>query len=128
MRFVISISLSVLLLVQSFNIGVADILCFDELVEHAQVHSENYGDSFFVFLTKHYGSQKEEHSASHEGHENLPFNHDHTHNTLNLFVFERFNTAQLKNPLVSRQPAIYFHTNIYTFLNTQNIFQPPRRA
>ncbi len=128
MRFVISISLSVLLLIQSLNFGAADILSFDELIEHAQVHSEDYGDSFFVFLTKHYGSQKEEHSASHEGHENLPFRHDHNQSAVNLFVPEYFETPQIKNPLVSQQQVIYFQTNIYTSLDTQNIFQPPRHA
>ncbi|MCY2686636.1 hypothetical protein [Salinimicrobium sp. TH3] len=128
MRFFISISLSVLLLFQSFNFGAADLLCFDELVAHARVHFEDYGDSFFVFLTKHYGSQKEDHSASHEGHENLPFRPDHSQTTVNLFVPEYFESPQPKNPLVSQQQVIYFHNNNYTSLNTTNIFQPPRHA
>ena len=128
MKFFISISLSVLLLVQSFNFGAADFLSLDELVEHAQVHSKNYGDSFFVFLTKHYGSLKDDHSASHEGHENLPFRHDHSQTTVNLFVPQYFETPLAKNLLVSQQRAIYFHTNIYISVNIQNIFQPPRHA
>ena len=45
-----AISLSALMLIQSFNIGTDDILQFDELLEHAQFHKQEYGDGFFVLV------------------------------------------------------------------------------
>lgn len=52
MRSIFSISLSTLLLLQTVNFGAADLLRFSELVEHAQLHADKYGDSFFDFLNK----------------------------------------------------------------------------
>ncbi len=49
----------------------------DELIEHAQFHKQEYGDTFFVFPSKHYGELKAEHSKNHQeeqkDHEQLPF-------------------------------------------------------
>lgn len=128
MRYLLSISLSMLLLVQTFNFGATDILQFGELIEHARLHSNEYGDSLFVFLTKHYGSQKNDHLASHEGHENLPFRHDQAQTAVSFFLLDVIETPEFKNPPVSPQSVNYFHTKTYSSLASQKIFQPPRHA
>ncbi|NER19046.1 hypothetical protein [Spongiivirga citrea] len=77
MTKLIALILSFLLFAQSMNIGINDIILVDELFEHAQFHKAKYGDNFLVFLSKHYGEQKLEHSEKHQeehqDHEKLPF-------------------------------------------------------
>lgn len=72
-----AILLSSIIFIQSINIGTEDIMQFDELLEHAQFHNQEYGDNFFVFLSKHYGELKAEHNKTHQeeqkDHEQLPF-------------------------------------------------------
>lgn len=128
MRCFLSISLSVLLLVQTLNFGATDVLRFGELIEHARLHSNEYGDSFLDFLNKHYGSSRKDHLASHEGHENLPFRHDQPQTTANLFVLVIFEAPELRTLPISHQSLNYFYTNTYTSLENQKIFQPPRPA
>ncbi|MDX1783225.1 MAG: hypothetical protein R3361_03620, partial [Aequorivita vladivostokensis] len=83
MKTILAISLSFLVLVQSAGLGVNDILLLGRFVEHAEYHSENYGDDFFNFVEKHYGSLKMEHQKNHneedEEHEELPFQHISCH-------------------------------------------------
>lgn len=73
----LSILMSGLILVQSFDIAVNDIMQLDELIEHASFHSEKYGDNILVFISKHYGELKEQHNKDHQeeekDHEELPF-------------------------------------------------------
>ena len=61
-----SIAISLLILFQSFNIHLDDVIELDELIEHAQFHSAEYGDNFFVFISKHYGELKAEHNQQHQ--------------------------------------------------------------
>lgn len=74
-----SILMSGLILVQSFDIAISDITQLDEFLEHASFHSDKYGDNIFVFISKHYGEQKEQHNKDHQeekrDHEQLPFQH-----------------------------------------------------
>lgn len=128
MRYLFSISLSMLLLMQTLDFGAKDVLQFGELIEHARLHSNEYGDSFFVFLNKHYGSQQDDHLTSHEGHENLPFRHDQAQTTVSFFLLDNIETPEFKNPPVSQQPVNYFYTKIYCSRANQKIFQPPRQA
>ena len=61
-----SISLSFLILLQSFGISFNDLSQIDEFIEHAQFHSEQYGDNVFVFISKHYGELKTDHDKEHQ--------------------------------------------------------------
>lgn len=129
MKSLISISLSLLLLLQTINYGAAEVLRLGDLVEHAQLHSKEYGDSFLAFLQKHYGSSKEDHLASHEGHEKLPFNHDsRTKSTISVFVFHPRQVLQIPAPAQTPKSVEFFYTNTYSSLVNQDIFQPPKMA
>ncbi len=58
--------------------GFEDVVKLPKLFEHYQEHQKNYGDNFFSFLNKHYGSEKDNHeSKEHDEHHDLPFNHSH---------------------------------------------------
>jgi len=47
-----SIAIALLILIQSFNIHLSDIVELDELIEHAQFHAKEYGDDFAFVLNK----------------------------------------------------------------------------
>lgn len=129
MRGIISILLSSLLLLQNVNIGASEVLRVGNLLEHAQLHSEKYGDSVLSFLTKHYGASKKVHLTSHEGHENLPFNHNSlTKSTLSVFIFNPLQALEL--PLLSpTTPSLnFFYGNSYSSYVNLDYFQPPRKA
>lgn len=129
---VTSIAISVLILIQSFNVHFDDLVELDELIEHAQFHAEEYGDNFFVFISKHYGELKAEHSKKHqeekEEHEQLPFQHQFQTLTLYAYVL---NQAP-DNPLgmdfaVDRNPNFFYQAS-YRSLAQEGLLQPPRQA
>ncbi len=129
MRSLVSISLSILLLLQTVNFGAVEILRVGDLVEHAQLHSEVLGDSFFSFINKHYGSLKNDHLSSHEGHEKLPFNHDsRTKTTISLFVFYPRQFVEIPVPAPISISVDFFYTDNYSSLIDQEIYQPPKMA
>lgn len=117
---------------QSMGFQFMDIAKFDDLIEHAQFHNEQYGDSMFVFISKHYGELKAEHQEKHQEeekeHEKLPFNHSscaHATHTI-AFVLESFRNNIL-NPDFSEsiEANFYYHTHNSTHYN-KGLFQPPR--
>ena len=129
----ISLFLSLLLLLQSARISFADLVRLDELIEHARYHQQQFGDNFLTFLSKHYGSQKEDHSRNHREekpqHEQLPFQ-QLAHMT-GAYAFT------LRQPLPElvfppdypgdRQPGFfYFRPGSAGFKS--GVFQPPRQA
>ena len=127
-----SIVVSVLILVQSFNIHFSDIIELDELIEHAQFHAEEYGDNILVFLSKHYGELKTEHSQKHqeekEDHENLPFQHQCQTASLSAFVLNQ--TAEYPVDLVTvlDRDSDFFYQASYHSLVQERLLQPPRLA
>jgi len=128
----ISIAISLLILVQSFNIHISDIVELDELVEHAQFHAEEYGDNFFVFISKHYGELKAEHSQKHqeekEDHEQLPFQHQCQTASLSVFVLNQATEYPLEIDVVIDRASNYFYQSSYHSLVQEGLFQPPRQA
>lgn len=128
----IAIVLSGFILIQSFHLGAEDLLQIDELIEHAQFHKQEYGDSFFVFISKHYGELKTEHSKNHQeeqkDHEQLPFQcqgHSTTimaslpHNNCNAFgVFD----------IISISESDFYYLNLYSSLHEKELLQPPKQA
>lgn len=126
MRYLFSISLSILLLLQTVNLGATDLLRLNELIEHAQLHADNYGDSFFDFLNKHYGSLKKDHLPSHEGHDKLPF-HKGTIQVLVCFVLlDISKIPDILIPTFSHPEMSFFYSVCYTSPDNQKIFQPPQ--
>ena len=128
-----SIVLSLLLLLQSVHIAVADLARFDELVEHARYHQQQFGDNFLTFLSKHYGSQREEHSQKHREekpqHEQLPFQHQ-AHMMGSYAFMPRQPLPELVFPTdhpADHEPNFhYFRPGSSGFRS--GIFQPPRLA
>ena len=65
----LSVIFANLILFQSLNISLEDFSKLEVLLEHASYHQEMYGDSFFEFISEHYGSANFEHGQEHEEHE-----------------------------------------------------------
>jgi len=127
-----SIAISFLVLIQSFGISIGEIVEIDALIEHAQFHSEEHGDNFMVFLSKHYGELKTEHSQKHQeeqkDHEELPFNHQIHTAFLSVFVLNNtpFYTS---TPEFSVKIATnYSYCASYPSFEEDGPFQPPRLA
>lgn len=129
----ISLFLSLLLLLQSARISFADLVQFDELIEHARYHQQQFGDNFLTFLSKHYGSQKEDHSQKHREekpqHEQLPF--QQLAHMMGAYAFT------LRQPLPElafppdtsgdQQPDFFYFRPGSTGFRS-GVFQPPRQA
>ena len=127
-----SILLSLFILLQSLGLHPNDITQFDEFIEHAQFHSEQYGDNVFVFISKHYGELRADHEKQHqeekESHEELPFHHQSqqtaiTDFTLNMFVNElrliEFSELNTSN---------FYYQPPFSSLHPEGILQPPRHS
>lgn len=132
MKFLISISLSAILLLQGFNFGLPDLLRVDDLLEHASFHADTYGDSFAIFLSKHYGELKDQHNKEHQEeekeHEKLPFNHQACAHSFTGFVLTNSSFDTLKFSVASVKTPIFFYENSYSSPGESGIFQPPRIA
>lgn len=128
----ISIATSLLILIQSFGIHVDDVIVVDEMFEHAQFHAEEYGDDFFVFISKHYGELKGEHNKQHqeekEDHEQLPFQHQCNSTSLSAFVLNKTTDYPLEIDVVIDRDSNYFYQISYHSLAQEGLLQPPRRA
>lgn len=129
---VTSIAVSLLILVQSFNVHFSDIVELDELIEHAQFHAEEYGDNFFVFISKHYGELKAEHSKKHqeekEEHEQLPFQQQCQTASLYAFVLNQTVDNTIEMTFTLDQDVNFFYQASYHSLAQEGLFQPPRQV
>ncbi len=131
MKTIVAISLSFLVFFQSVGVSIADVFMISELVEHAQYHSEEFGDDLFTFFQKHYGELKAEHQKSHKEersqHEKLPFQHNNCNHLLEVVVIGY--EFPLEKSMVSYtvNPHFYYQ-DLYSFLERASIFQPPQIA
>lgn len=127
-----SISFSFLILIQNFGLSVGDIAQIDEFIEHAQFHSEQYGDNVFVFISKHYGELKADHEKEHqeekEDHEQLPFQQHSNITTTSAFVLNSFKET-LKTVEISEFSAHqFYYQEPASSLHSLGLFQPPRQS
>lgn len=132
MTKLLSIVLSGLILVQSFDISINDITQVDELLEHASFHAEKYGDNLMVFLSKHYGELKEQHNKDHQEekkeHEELPFQNPCTSSS--------FTALAAATPFLDLIPlhTTEFSAASFTYQaptsspHTEGLLQPPQLA
>ena len=127
-----SIAISLLILFQSFNIHLDDVIELDELIEHAQFQSAEYGDNFFVFISKHYGDLKADHNQQHqeekEEHENLPFQHQCQTASLSAFLLNQLAEYPIDMDTFLDRDSDYFYQASYHSLAQEGLLQPPRRA
>nr|WP_321227310.1 hypothetical protein [uncultured Psychroserpens sp.] len=129
MQKLFAISFSFLVLFQSLNIGVEDISKISVLLDHAEYHQENYGDSFVQFLAEHYGDLKDSHDNDHEEHEDLPFKHHHqtcVHTSV-AFTFDIIEFDLSYNPFIEI-PFNFFYTESVSLFEKSSVFQPPKLA
>lgn len=129
-----SISLSFIILFQSVGVSASDIIQIDEFIEHAQFHSEQYGDNVIVFISKHYGELKADHDREHEEekeeHEQLPFNNTNCSHisSMMVLVMNSFK-EELRVPDLSERPeANFFYQEPTSSLHKLGLFQPPRHS
>lgn len=132
MNKLFSILLTSVILLQSFGMHIDDLVQIDEFVEHAQFHSQEYGDNVLVFISKHYGELKAAHNKEHQeekqDHEKLPFQH-HSH-TMSVMDFT-MNTAvpDLNNIHFLEYRTFNFHYQAaFSSPDSEGILQPPRQA
>lgn len=127
-----SIIMSSVILLQSFGMHVDDLVQIDEFIEHAQFHSEQYGDTVFVFISKHYGELKaahdQEHQEEREDHEQLPFQHNsHTVTILDFTLNSAILDFKTFDFLEFRIHNFHYNAPLSS-LHAEGILQPPRHS
>lgn len=131
MQKCIAIGISFLIIFQSFHITLNDLTRIDDLITHARLHNDQFGDSFSTFLLKHYGELKSSHQNEHQGtnddHNNLPFQHhlNHAVTTMAILLIPEFNFPFPEKPLF---PQDTFIRHLHDYLLISESFQPPRTA
>ena len=125
--------LSILMLLQSTSIGVADILRIDQLIEHAELHKQEYGDSLWVFISKHYGDLQKEHMGEHPhnstDHSQLPFHHNGCVHMSIVAMLQETPAAQLdKVEWADQKKKGYYYQEPSSNRFVSGIFQPPKHA
>lgn len=106
---------------------MADILHFDDLIEHAEFHEDEFGDDWFRYYTKHFGAESESHIANehNDKHEKLP-NHDHFNlTTVQIFVLATNSDLALNNSFQIQETADYSYLEMVSTFVGNDIFQPP---
>ena len=132
MSKLVSIILSPLILFQSFGISFDDIAQIDEFIEHAQFHSEKYGDNVFIFISKHYGELKADHDKDHqeekEDHEQLPFQQQSQAVSV-VALLENTEKDDLKElEFLEFKSHNFFYQIPLSSLYSDGPFQPPRQS
>lgn len=129
MQKLIAIVYSTLILFQSFNISFEDISKFDKLLQHAKYHQQTYGDSFFEFLSEHYGDEAVAHDNEHKEHQELPFKHNHqTCVHVNVaFTLQAFDFNLDYHPFIEI-PFNFHYKESTSLFEKPSVFQPPRLA
>lgn len=132
MSRLLAILLSSLILIQSLNVDFNDIVQIDELIEHAQFHKTEYGDNFFVFISKHYGELKDDHSKNHQEeeqeHEQLPFQcHDHILTMPAFVVQDHFIDIEVVELFELKDSRFHYQSSVST-LHKIGLLQPPKIA
>jgi len=121
-----------LVLIQSFNLDMSDLAHMDELLEHAKFHSEKYGDTFFVFISKHYGELQKAHEQDHQEekkeHEKLPFTHHCCTHVSTDFVLYKTEIQLVKTGSIANVTENFRYMENYSSFEKFDIFQPPKQA
>lgn len=133
MTKIVTIGTALLILLQSVNIHFKDLVELGQLVEHYQFHSEEYGDNFMVFVSKHYGELKASHSEKHQeeqkDHEKLPFQHQQTPCAQPLvFVLSADNLIDSRSEIPLAPKRNFHYEMSYSHIWGDNPFQPPKHA
>lgn len=121
-----------MILVQSVNFSFDDVLQLDELIEHAQFHEQEHGDDFFIFLSKHYGELKAEHSKKHQeeqkDHEQLPFQCQNHISTFTAFVMQLSLIESDDLDLTEGVETNFYYQLSFSSLHKKGLLEPPKRS
>lgn len=133
MNKIVTIGISLLILLQSVNIHFKDLVELGQLVEHYQFHNKEYGDSFMVFVSKHYGELKTSHNQKHQEeqqeHEKLPFQHQTQCAAQSLvFVLEPSNFIDSRSEVPVATKGNFHYQMSYSLVWGDGPFQPPKHA
>ena len=124
-----SISLAIIILFQSIGLSAHSLLEVNIIITHAQLHSEQYGDNIFVFLSKHYGDLKAEHQKDHhKDHEKLPFSHHSSIVTLKPFILSNA-TGDLKQlEILEFKKHHFYYQEAFTLGHKKGRLQAPKHS
>ncbi len=125
----LAIFYATLILFQSLNMSFEDVSKISALFEHASFHQETYGDSFFDFLSEHYGKASVQHENEHSDHDDLPFKHNHqtcVHANAS-FTFQATDFT-IDYQLFIEIPFNFFYKESTSLFEKPFVFQPPKLA
>lgn len=132
MKKFVAIFLIFSVLSSNYNFGLKDILQVKGMLEHIEFHSEKYGDTFLQFLSKHYGSQKQEHHQNHKeehsDHERLPLNQQSSAQFQMVSFLQQNQLPELKLPPVKDKTSNFIYKESWSAYQAPDFFQPPRKA
>jgi len=132
MNKLVIIGISLLILLQGANIHFKDLVELGQLMEHYQFHNEEYGDNFVVFVSKHYGELKADHSEKHQEeqqeHEKLPFQHQSQCAQSLVFVLGSNNLIYSHSEIPVATKRNFHYQMSYSHIWGDDPFQPPKHA
>ena len=129
MKQITVIYLTLTFLLQGFNPGLKDLVRMGDMLQHLEYHSQNCGDSFTEFFSKHYGAVKEAHQENkddHPTHDNLPFNHHNSVHSALVFFIPQYKISLVKLPPKKTHTLNFIYKESHSILSKHDIFQPPR--
>ena len=125
MKRIISILLIGLLLFQSSNVSISDILLINNFFKHAEFHQKNYGDSFLEFLSEHYGDKQQAHQSKNQEHPKLPFA-DHQNKSDTIITIHITSIYRIKDQTSTTGTPNYIYKEPVSKFEKLSIFQPPK--
>jgi hypothetical protein len=130
MHKIIAVLISSTILLNSFQIGIAGLSQAGELLEHMQYHSDNYGDNFSAFLSKHYGKLKDDHNKNHkeerQKHKQLPFHQEISQQIFSVFLMPKQERPVLEKSQIKYRSACFFYKESSSHYNPEKLLHPPR--
>ncbi|WP_397445167.1 hypothetical protein [Polaribacter sp. R77954] len=121
-----SILLAHLILLQSLNVNLDSFSKLTVLLEHAKFHQEKYGDTFFEFLSEHYGSNEFK-ATKHKEHKDLPFKQNaQNYNQLPTVFALNTSLFALKPNIVIQIQQNYYYKESHSLFEKPSVFQPPQ--
>lgn len=119
------------MLFQSFNLHLIDVLKLGMLVDHMEFHEDTYGDDIFSFMAKHYGNEVQSHNEQNSGeegdHQKLPFHQKVCLDGVHIIISGLTSKLDIADKAFVKETPFYYY-NFYSFLETNEIFQPPKAA
>ena len=126
-----SIIWSFIFLFQSVGLTFNDVVQLDEFIEHTKFHNKHYGDTIFVFISKHYGELKSDHHKEHQEekskHEQLPFQNNIYLSSIGaLSLVTPHKLELITTDFIDFKSHNFIYKESSSSLYSEGHFQPPR--